>query len=158
MEIRDIKVEDKNWLIDLVVRQWGSTKIVTKGNVFEIGDLQGFIAEENNNRFGVLTYNVNNNECEIITLNVIKHNKGIGTLLLQELIKKAKNNGWIRIWAITTNDNLIALRFYQKKGFTLKAIYPNAIEESRKLKPEIPLIGENEIPIRDEIEVEFKVS
>ena len=158
MEIRDIKEDDKKWLTELIIKEWGSTKIVTRGNVFEIGSLHGLIAEENNNRFGVLTYNINKNECEIITLNVIKQNKGIGTLLLQELIKKAKKNGWRRIWAITTNDNLTALLFYQKKGFILKAIYPNSIENSRRLKPEIPLVGENGIPIRDEIEVEFKVS
>jgi hypothetical protein len=50
---------------------------------------------------------------------------------------------------------MAALRFYQKKGFVLVALYPNAIEESRRLKPEIPLLGNDGIPIRDEIEFEL---
>lgn len=57
---------------------------------------------------------------------------------------------------ITTNDNMKALRFYQKQGFVLKALYPNALEESRELKPEIPKIGIDNIPLRDEIELEIK--
>jgi hypothetical protein len=48
-----------------------------------------------------------------------------------------------------------ALRFYQKRGFVLVAVHRNALEQSRKLKPEIPLIGDDEIPLRDEIELEM---
>jgi ribosomal protein S18 acetylase RimI-like enzyme len=53
------------------------------------------------------------------------------------------------------NDNLHALRFYQKRGFVLVALHRNALEASRKLKPEIPLVGIDGIPIRDEIELEL---
>jgi hypothetical protein len=35
------------------------------------------------------------------------------------------------------------------------ALYPNALDDSRLLKPEIPLIGLDEIPLRDEIELEI---
>lgn len=55
----------------------------------------------------------------------------------------------------SSNDNLNALRFYQKYGFTLVALYPNALAQSRKLKPQIPLIGNDGIPLRDEIELEL---
>lgn len=158
MIVRKIINKDKSWLKNQIIKEWGSTRIVTRGKIYEIENLQGIIAEESGNKKGVITYHVKNNECEIITLNTIQQNKGIGTTLLQELIKKAREYNWNRIWCITTNDNTNALRFYQKKGFILKAIYPNTIRESRKLKPKIPLIGENGIPIRDEIEVELKVS
>ncbi len=52
-------------------------------------------------------------------------------------------------------DNMNALRFYQKRRFRLIAVFPNALEESRKLKPEIPLTGIDGIPLRDEIELEL---
>jgi len=55
----------------------------------------------------------------------------------------------------TTNDNLNALRFYQKRGFVLAAVYPEAIERARKIKPTISLIGYEGIPLRDEIELEM---
>jgi hypothetical protein len=50
---------------------------------------------------------------------------------------------------------LTALRFYQQRGFVLAAIHRNALEQSRKLKPEIPLVGNDGIPLRDEIELEM---
>jgi hypothetical protein len=61
------------------------------------------------------------------------------------------------LWVITTNDNVDALRFYQKKGFKLVAVHRNAIEQSRKLKPEIPSVGKNGIPLRDENELEMRL-
>ena len=63
--------------------------------------------------------------------------------------------GCKRIWLITTNDNTAALRFYQKYGLALVAVHRNAVEASRRLKPEIPLTGNDGIPIRDEIELEM---
>ena len=55
---------------------------------------------------------------------------------------------------IATNDNIRALRFYQKRGFDLVSIYRFAVNESRKLKPQIPLLGVDDIPILHEIEFE----
>lgn len=92
--------------------------------------------------------------CQIISLNVLTPGKGIGTALIKEVEKTAREEGCSRLTVITTNDNLKALAFYQKRGFTLKTLYPNAIEKSRKVKPEIPLIGEDGIPLRDEIELQ----
>lgn len=61
----------------------------------------------------------------------------------------------IAIRSLSPDDNLNALRFYQKRGFVLVAIYRNALDIARKLKPEIPLIGNDGIPLRDEIELEM---
>jgi DNA-3-methyladenine glycosylase I len=57
----------------------------------------------------------------------------------------------------TTNDNLHSLGFYQRRGFELLSIRRGAVTESRKRKPGIPLLGENEIPLRDEIELELRL-
>jgi len=71
--------------------------------------------------------------------------------------KKAKAKGCKFLWLITTNDNLTALGFYQKRGFHLTALYPDALEASRKLKPQISMKA-NGIPIRDELELELELS
>ena len=63
--------------------------------------------------------------------------------------------GCRRLWLITTNDNLPALRFYQRRGFVLAALHRDAIAASRRLKPQIPLLGLDNIPIRDELELEM---
>ncbi len=60
-----------------------------------------------------------------------------------------------RLVVVTTNDNLNALRFYQKRGFILVQLRPNALARSRQLKPQIPLVGMDGIPLRDEIELEM---
>ena len=104
----------------------------------------------------MITYNIKKNECEIVTLNSLIKKKGIGTVLVEKVKKIAKKMNRKRVWLITTNDNIDALCFWQRIGFVLKAIYPGAMSISRKLKPEIPLIGHYGIPIRDEIELEFR--
>ncbi len=49
----------------------------------------------------------------------------------------------------------MTVRFYQRRGFVLVALRRSAVDESRKFKPEIPLLGMDGIPIRDEIELEM---
>ena len=43
------------------------------------------------------------------------------------------------------------MRFYQRRGFALVRVYPGAIEQSRRIKPQIPRVGNFGIPIRDEL-------
>ena len=91
----------------------------------------------------------------IAALDGLAQGQGIGTALLETVKQVALEAGCRRLWLIVTNDNLPALRFYQKRGFHLAAVYPNALEASRRLKPEIPLFGLDGIPLRDEIELEL---
>jgi len=94
-------------------------------------------------------------ECEIVTLDSVTECRGIGTSLIVAVRKVAFRAGCKRVWLITTNDNVKTIRFYQRRGFVLVAVHRNAIDESRKLKPEIPRFGIDGIPIRDEIEMEL---
>ena len=67
----------------------------------------------------------------------------------------ARRQGCTRLWVITTNDNVDALRFYQRRGFRLVRVHRGAVDRSRaRLKPEIPSVGAYGIPLRDEIELE----
>ena len=69
--------------------------------------------------------------------------RGVGTALLNALLRAVSRCD--RIWLVTTNDNLEALRFYQRRGFVLSALRPGAVEEARKqLKPQISTVGEFE--------------
>jgi Acetyltransferase (GNAT) family len=68
---------------------------------------------------------------------------------------RPREAGCRRVWLITTNDNLRALRFYQRRGFRLVAVHPDALARSRELKPSIPEIGLDGIPLRDELELEL---
>ena len=111
-----------------------------------------------NQRVGLITYAIEDRMLEIVTLNVLKQREGVGRSLIDEAIEEAKNRLCTRIWVITTNDNKSAVKFYQALGFIVKAVHKDAVMESRQLKPEIPLIGIDDIPIRDEIELEKTLS
>ena len=93
-------------------------------------------------------------KCEIVALYTEVEKQGIGTKLIDRVKEAAKKDGCKTVWLMTTNDNTQALRFYQKRGFILTALRTNVIEEQRKIKP-IPLLGNDGIPIRDEIELEI---
>jgi len=158
-EIQIIPIEEKDneWVSSLLAKQWGSTIIVSRGKTHQANKLPGFIALIEAKKVGLITYFIENNDCEIVTLDSLVEGKGVGIALLEKVKKVAKEKNCKRVWLITTNDNMEALRFYQKRGFVLSALYPNALEQSRKLKPEIPKIGRDNIPLRDEIELEIKL-
>lgn len=155
--IRPIRDEDKEWISNFLTKHWGSPIIITRGKIHHGNQLPGFIAEDKNEKIGLITYHIENEKCEIISLDSFKERIGVGSSLIEEVKKKASSSGCEKLWVITTNDNLKAIRFYQKRRFNLVAVYPDVIEESRKLKPEIPLIGFDGIKIKDEIELEMKV-
>jgi len=157
MEIQAITELDRSWVRSLLCERWGAPEVVTRGHVHQADKLPGFIAVEGEKPVGLVTYSFRNGECEIVTLDSLQSGKGIGSVLVRSVIDLAFHKRYKRVWLITTNDNTGALRFYQKIGFQLAAIHRDAVNKSRELKPEIPEIGNDGIPIRDEIELEIRV-
>lgn len=159
MKIFEIDELSREQVIGFFNFHWGSSKMVISSGIYDCEELDGFIVVNTENKLiGLITYIITNNECEIISLDSIEEEKGIGSLLVQEIENHAVKKKCKRLKLITTNDNLLALKFYQKRGFHLSKIFINAVEKARKLKPEIPLIGNDGIPIRDEIELEKLLS
>ena len=152
--IRPTNQADKEWIRKFIAKEWGAEKVIARGKVFYPHNLPGFIAFKGNKYLGLVTYKIGKKNLEIITMNVIVRGRGIGTALLKMVEKTARKLKCKKIWLITTNDNIDALRFYQMRGFSIVCIHRNALELSRKLKPEIPLVGNYGIPLRDEIELE----
>ena len=155
MEIRAITEKDREWVQSLLHERWGSLRVVSRGRIHQADKLTGFIAHLKEQPKGLITYQIENRDCEIVSLDSLESGRGIGSTLINSIIDLARSENCNRVWLITTNDNTNALRFYQKFGFELVAIHRNAIQESRKLKPEIPEKGNDGIPIRDEIELEI---
>ena len=152
--IVNIDINTKNFVVDYICRNWGTSIVVTRGKIHNVAELCGFVALVEGEVKGIITYNIENNECEIVSLDSLCDNFGIGSALIERVVIEATANGCERVWLITTNDNTHALRYYQKRGFDLVSIHRNAIDESRKIKPQIPLIGFDGIPIIHEIELE----
>jgi len=156
--IRPTTEEDHDLITAFMVELWGAEIVVSRGVVYKPAVLPGFIAIQSEVPVGLLTYHIDGTDCEIVTLNSLRKELGIGSALIDAACQVAVEADCDRVWFITTNDNLNMLGFSQRRGFELVAVHRGAIAESRKLKPQIPLIGANDIPIRDEIELELLLS
>jgi GNAT superfamily N-acetyltransferase len=133
-----------------------SERVARRGELLTPVDHPELLAEtESGALAGVLTYVIRGEECEILTLHTTEQWRGAGTALVEEVARIAAGAGCARLWLVTTNDNVDALRFYQRRGFVLRTLRPGAVDESRAmLKPEIPTTGFYGIALRDEIELE----
>ncbi|HTI15541.1 MAG TPA: GNAT family N-acetyltransferase [Dictyobacter sp.] len=154
-QLRSLTETDRESVRQFMAEHWGSATMVVHGISYDMPSLPGFLAYSQDEWLGLLTYHMQDGMCEIVSLDSLREGYGIGTALIEEARTVARQSGYQRIWLITTNDNLHALRFYQRRGFTLVALYREAVTAARKVKPEIPLIGDNGIPLRDEIELEL---
>ena len=157
ISIRAIQPDDQAWIKNIVSEHFGSALIISRGTLHDTQELPGLVALNAGQRVGLLHYYIENAQCEIVTIISLNTGKGIGHKLLETVKVIARKANCKRVWLITTNDNLAAQHFYQHVGWEQVAIHKNAILEARKRKPEIPQFGENEIPIRDEIEFEWSL-
>lgn len=154
--IRGITPSDSVEIRRFTREKWGDEFVVAHGAIYHPEQLPGFIIKDENGAIrGLATYKLDPPECELVTLNADPPGEGIGTALVSVVVETAKQAKCTRLWLITTNDNIDGLAFYQKRGFHLVAIHRDALDRSRKLKPSIPLIASNGIPLRDEIELEM---
>ena len=136
-------------------RKWYSTQMILRGQIIDMTRVDGVVAEENGEIIGLITYVFYGDCCEIVSFDSLRENQGIGTALLNRVIRIAREKRCSRIVLITTNDNIRAIRYCQRRGFDMIHFYRNAMDISRQMKPEIPLMGENDIPLRHEIEFEM---
>lgn len=157
IEFRETGDKDRSYISELIKERRGSEYIVVHNTIYLPCNLDGFIALENGLLAGAVTYMIENNECEIVSLDSLKENCGIGSKLIELVKEAAIKRRCSSVWLITTNDNEKAASFYQKRGFELTEIFLDAVSEARNIKPEIPLIGENGIPIKDELKFSLAI-
>ena len=131
----------------------GGEVVVTGGKARDASLLEGFVAEADGEPVGLATYETRGAECELVTLDSVREGIGAGSALLAAVANAAWKQGCRKLSVVTTNDNVRALGFYQRRGFVLVALRTRAVEKSRRLKPEIPELGLFDIPIRDELEL-----
>lgn len=155
MELTCIDDRNRMEVNELIKQQWHSTDMILRGGVVDMTKADGIIAYVEKEIVGMITYRIFDDVCEILSLDSFKENQGIGSILIDEVKKIAMVKKINRIVVITTNDNIHAIRFYQRRGFEMCKLYYNAIDVSRKLKPEIPMLGYNDIPIQHEIEFQW---
>jgi L-amino acid N-acyltransferase YncA len=145
-------------VIDALLDEQGWVLVARFGELIDARDHPALVAERGGRLAGVLTYILTPQECEVLTLHAVEQWGGAGTALIKAVEDIAKEQRCARLFLITTNDNIDALRFYQKRGYELCGLHPGAVDYSRAhLKPEIPTRGEYGIALRDELELEKRL-
>lgn len=155
MDIRFINAENRQQVNEFIRSSWFSTDIIIRGEVVDTTVLEGIAVYDKEELLGLLTFRIMDKELEIVSLDSIQENQGIGSALMNRIKEEAVKRNCDKIKLITTNDNLNALMFYQKRGYDMVQVYPNALDLSRRLKPTIPLTGNYGIPLKHEIEFEL---
>lgn len=136
----------------LLKERWGRF-IVAKGLVYTYDQLEGFVYLDDGIK-GIITFIVDEH-IEIISVDAFEKSQGIGSELIKHMKAYTREKDYERMTLVTTNDNLSAMKFYQKNGFKMKALYKGSMVHARALKPEIPKLGQDNIPIEHEIEFEW---
>jgi len=155
--IRAPHVSERAWLEQQLLESWGSTIVVSRGQVHDALCLSALVAVQGDELVGLATFALDDAECELVTLDALRQQNGVGSALLAGVAEQAAERGCRRVWLITTNDNINAIRFYQRRGMRLIAVHPGAVDAARRIKPTIPVIGEHGIPIHDELEFELRL-
>lgn len=150
--IRRIEETDRDWLAKAV---GGLDRVVSRGRLTEgVSRLPGLVAERDGRPQGYACLRIEGEQMEVVALESFEQWQGAGSALLDAARLEARRAGCRRLWLITTNDNLDAIRFYQRRGWEWVGFHRDAVTEGRKLKPEIDEVGAYGIPIRHEIEFE----
>jgi GNAT superfamily N-acetyltransferase len=155
ISVRPVEDSDRDWLRETLA-QSGHLRILSRGRLTEdASKLGGFLAEHAGTKLGYALVRIDNDELEVVALEALTRRQGIGTALLATAADEARKAGCARAWLITTNDNLDAVRFYQRRGWDLVALHRDSVTAGRNVKPEIPEVGDYGLPIRHELEFEL---
>ncbi|EMA6341457.1 GNAT family N-acetyltransferase [Bacillus cytotoxicus] len=157
IQIQKITDEMRDTIRNFMCKNWGSTMMVSKERAHQLDELPGFVAIKNDRIVGIITFELKESMCEIVSLDSFVERKGVGTRLVECVMTLAREHMCNKVWLITTNDNTNALRFYQKRGFIMTNLYVDAVEKARKMKKEIPFFGYGDIRILHEIQLEYRL-
>jgi DNA-3-methyladenine glycosylase I len=134
MEIRPLDDQDRAWVAEIISNEWG-LPIVSISGPHSPAELEGFVAMEADERLGLITYRATDEDLELVTLNSLREGRGIGTALLRAVKQIADERG-LRLWLITTDENFNAIRFYENRGMTRRALHQDFVKVVRRYKPD----------------------
>ena len=156
--VRDLRDDERGWLREHLTLAWGSPLMMSRGREHDAARLPALVAVRGEELAGLATYRPEGAHCELVSLEAFERGRGVGTALLDAVAARARDAGATRLWLVTTNDNVDALRFYQRRGLRLVAVHRGAADRARLRAPAIGLVGAHGIEIHDELELELALS
>ena len=157
VDIRGLEPIDVQAASDLLDRELGGRHQARLGTLHDVLALPGVGAWDEQQLVGVATYDVQGRTAELAAIAVSNDHRlgGIGTQLIDAVVVAARSAGAREVWLVTTNDNVDALRLYQRRGFRLSELHTGGVDRARALKPAIAREGCYGIPMRDELVLTF---
>ena len=159
--LRPLATRDLAVVEELLDAQVGGRQQARLGELVDVLEGGGIVAVVADRVVGVVTEDLGHDTTELRVLAVAGPHQGtgLGGRLVDAVADQATSRGSRLLWLVTTNDNLDALRLYQRHGFRLAELRPDAVAESRqRLKPAIPRTGQHGIPLRDELVLHRRLS
>jgi len=153
--VRPATFDDRGWVNEVIAQRWGGV-VAIHDELYAPSELPSLVAELDGERVGLLTYRVDRHGLEVVTVDALMDGVGAGTSLICAARSIAQSQALPRMWTVTTNDNVHALWFYQRLGLRVVRVDLGAVDRARLLKPSIPLMGHDGIPIRDELVLEVQ--
>jgi ribosomal protein S18 acetylase RimI-like enzyme len=153
MDVRPLVLADERLADALLEDALGGRRQARLDEVVDVLALPGFGAWDAARLVGLATYAIEADRAELAALAVADDHRGrgIGAALVDRVVDAVRAAGAASIWLVTTNDNLDALRLYQRHGFRLVELRAGAVDRARARKPSIPPRGRFGIPLRDEL-------
>jgi ribosomal protein S18 acetylase RimI-like enzyme len=155
--VRRLADDDEDWKASALEACWGSTCVARLGELIDAASLQGFVAELEAQRVGLVTFAARHDGVEVVTLQALTEGRGVGRALMDRMRALAVELDAPRLWLTTTNDNIRAFAFYQRWGMDLTRVVHAGVSVSRRVKPSIPELGHYGIALRHELEFELRL-
>src|SRR5256712_6206941 len=153
--VREATEADRTAARELFQQDFGRTKIVAFGEVMDIDQMPALVAITRDEPSGALAYRSLGDALHIVALatDPMWQRSGVGGHLVAEAELLARRLGLKRLIVSTTNDNLPALYFYQRRGYRLTDLVPNSIIVQTGQE----VAGFAGIPVRDEVRLEKRI-
>ena len=153
--VREATDADRAAARELFEQDFGRTKIVAFGEVMDIDAMPALVAVMYTDPSGALAYRLLGDALHIVALatDPMWQRSGVGGYLVAEAELLARRLALSRLVVSTTNDNLPALYFYQRRGYRLTDLVPNNVIAHTHEEQE----GFAGIPVRDEIRLEKRI-
>ncbi|MBX3381147.1 MAG: GNAT family N-acetyltransferase [Phycisphaeraceae bacterium] len=158
--VRALTEADRVWQREFLTTHFASPTISSRRKWIDTMVLPGFVAWRGESRVGIAMHTEMSvgAECELVALATVSSRGGVGSALLASVTQAARAARCSRLVLTTSNDNLDAMRLYQRRGWRFVRVYPGAMDDARREKPEIPAVGAYGIPMRDDVEFEYDLS
>ena len=150
---RALREDERPWAAAVLLARWGE-EVLGEGAVHRPAELPAVVAEAAGVRVGLATWTVVADIAELVTVDALREGAGAGGALVEAVADAARAAHCRVLRVLTTNDNLPALRLYQRHGFALTGLLPGTVAAARARRPALPLTGHAGIAIRDELQLE----